>query len=39
VTGSVVPATYLGWVAIYSAAYITAAILLAFIMFEDRDLA
>jgi len=39
VTGSVVPATYLGWVAIYSAAYISAAILLAFIMFEDRDLA
>jgi len=39
VTGSVVPAGYLGWVAIYSAAYISAAILLAFIMFEDRDLA
>lgn len=39
VTGAVVPASYLGWVAIYSAAYISAAILLAFIMFEDRDLA
>jgi hypothetical protein len=39
VTGSVVPAAYLGSVAIYSAAYIAAAILLAFILFEDRDLA
>jgi len=39
VTGSVVPWTYLGSVAAYSAAYITAAILLAFILFEDRDLA
>jgi ABC-type transport system involved in multi-copper enzyme maturation permease subunit len=39
VTGSVVKAEYMGWVAIYSAAYIVAAILLAFILFEDRDLA
>ena len=39
VTGSVVPAKYLGLVAVYSAAYIAAAILLAFILFEDRDLA
>ena len=39
VTGSVVPAMYLGSVAVYSAAYIAAAILLAFILFEDRDLA
>jgi ABC-type transport system involved in multi-copper enzyme maturation permease subunit len=39
VTGSVVQAEYLGWVAIYSAAYISAAILAAFISFENRDLA
>jgi ABC-type transport system involved in multi-copper enzyme maturation permease subunit len=39
VTGSVVKAEYMGWVAAYSVAYITAAILLAFILFEDRDLA
>ncbi|HLJ11147.1 MAG TPA: ABC transporter permease [Planctomycetaceae bacterium] len=39
VTGSVVPKDYLGWVAAYTAAYVAAAILLAFILFEDRDLA
>ncbi len=39
VTGSVVPASYLGYASLYSAAYITAAVLLAFILFEDRDLA
>ena len=39
VTGSPVPAEYLGLTAIYSAAYATMAILLAFILFEDRDLA
>ncbi len=39
VTGSVVPWQYLGMVSIYSTAYISAAILMAFIMFEDRDLA
>jgi ABC-type transport system involved in multi-copper enzyme maturation permease subunit len=39
VTGSVVKAEYMGWVAAYSVAYIAAAILLAFILFEDRDLA
>ncbi|MBI3860606.1 MAG: ABC transporter permease subunit [Planctomycetia bacterium] len=39
VTGRVVKAEYLGSVAAYSAAYIAAMILLAFILFEDRDLA
>ena len=39
VTGSVVKAEYMGWVAGYSLAYVVAAILLAFILFEDRDLA
>ena len=38
-TDSVVPPTYLGTAAIYCAAYCTAAILFAFILFEDRDLA
>ncbi|MBT4866930.1 MAG: ABC transporter permease subunit [Planctomycetaceae bacterium] len=38
-TDSVVPPVYLGTAAIYCAAYSTAAILLAFILFEDRDLA
>jgi ABC-type transport system involved in multi-copper enzyme maturation permease subunit len=38
-TDSVVPPVYLGTAAIYCAAYCTAAILLAFILFEDRDLA
>ena len=39
VTGSLVQNEYLGYASLYSAAYITAAVLLAFIMFEDRDLA
>jgi ABC-type transport system involved in multi-copper enzyme maturation permease subunit len=39
VTGSVVHASYLGLASLYSAAYIAAAVLLAFILFEDRDLA
>ncbi len=39
VTGSVVPPVYLGLTALYGIAYCTAAILLAFILFEDRDLA
>ncbi|MFN0056599.1 MAG: ABC transporter permease subunit [Planctomycetales bacterium] len=39
VTGALVPASYLGWTALYSAAYAAMAILLAFMMFEDRDLA
>jgi ABC-type transport system involved in multi-copper enzyme maturation permease subunit len=38
-TGSVVPPVYLGYAAIYCVCYSTAAILLAFILFEDRDLA
>ncbi|MBS0260926.1 MAG: ABC transporter permease [Planctomycetes bacterium] len=39
VTGRVVQADYLAQVGAYSAAYIGAMILLAFILFEDRDLA
>src|SRR5262249_679354 len=39
VTGSLVRSDYLGLASLYSAAYITAAVLLAFILFEDRDLA
>lgn len=38
-TGATIPPDYLGYSALYSAAYSTAAILLAFILFEDRDLA
>jgi ABC-type transport system involved in multi-copper enzyme maturation permease subunit len=38
-TGTLVPPTYLGSAALYSAAFSLAAILLAFILFEDRDLA
>jgi len=34
-----VPESYLGLTALYSVGYILAAILAAFIMFEDRDLA
>jgi ABC-type transport system involved in multi-copper enzyme maturation permease subunit len=36
---AIIPATYVGVAALYSAAYVAAAILLAFILFEDRDLA
>jgi len=39
VTGSIVPPVYLGLTALYGIAYCIAAILLAFILFEDRDLA
>ena len=39
VTGSVVPAQYVGLAAAYSGFYIAAAVLLSFILFEDRDLA
>ncbi len=39
VTGSIVPPIYLGLTALYGIAYCIAAILLAFILFEDRDLA
>ena len=38
-TGSVVPPVYLASAAIYCICYCTATILLAFILFEDRDLA
>ena len=38
-TGTNVPPEYVGWAALYSAAYCVMAILLAFILFEDRDLA
>ncbi len=38
-TGVVVPPIYLGYSALYCACYCTATILLAFILFEDRDLA
>lgn len=38
-TGAIVPRDYIGVSAIYCAAYSTAAILLAFILFEDHDLA
>ena len=38
-TGTMVPPVYLGLSMIYCSAYCAAAILLAFILFEDRDLA
>ena len=38
-TPSLVPADYVGMTALYSAAYATVAILVAFMLFEDRDLA
>jgi hypothetical protein len=38
-TGRTIPAEYLGWAAVYCTAYVCAAILLGFILFEDRDLA
>ncbi len=38
-TGGLVPADYLGYAALYCGAFSTAAIFLAFILFEDRDLA
>ncbi|MDX5152337.1 MAG: HAD hydrolase-like protein [Acidiferrobacterales bacterium] len=38
-TGKAVPLDYLIWAGVYCLAYTTAAILLAFILFEDRDLA
>jgi len=37
-TGATVPPVYLGNAALYGAAYCAAAILLAFVLFEDRDL-
>lgn len=38
-TGDMVPPAYLGYSALYCACYCAAAILFAFILFEDRDLA
>lgn len=38
-TGKTIPAEYIGPAAVYAAVYATAAVLLAFILFEDRDLA
>lgn len=38
-TGSQIPWLYVFWSLVYSVAYSTAALLLAFILFEDRDLA
>ena len=38
-TGDLVPPIYLGYSAIYCFCYCAAAILMAFILFEDRDLA
>jgi len=38
-TGAVVPPVYLGFAAIYCMCYCSATVLLAFILFEDRDLA
>lgn len=38
-TGTMVPPDYLGFSTVYCAVYSTMAILLAFILFEDRDLA
>ncbi|QDT16027.1 ABC-2 transporter permease [Alienimonas californiensis] len=36
---ALVPPEYLGWAALYTLCYSTAAILVAFLLFEDRDLA
>lgn len=38
-TGQVVPWSYVGWATIYAALLTTAAILVALLLFEDRDLA
>jgi ABC-type transport system involved in multi-copper enzyme maturation permease subunit len=38
-TGKAIPIQYVGLNALYTAAYVTAAILVAFLLFEDRDLA
>ncbi|MGD9646076.1 MAG: ABC transporter permease [Pirellulales bacterium] len=37
--GSTVPLDYLGWATLYCALYTTAALVLALLLFEDRDLA
>jgi len=38
-TGATVRPDYMGYAALYGAAYVAAAILMAFVLFEDRDLA
>jgi hypothetical protein len=38
-TGSTIPLSYLGWAALYCVLYSTVALLLALILFEDRDVA
>jgi ABC-type transport system involved in multi-copper enzyme maturation permease subunit len=38
-TGTLVPPTYLAWAFVYCLAYASGGVLLAFILFEDRDLA
>ena len=38
-TNQTVPMTYLGWAVIYSGLYSTIAMLIALVLFEDRDLA
>lgn len=38
-TGTFVPPLYIGWSALYCISYSTMAILVAFLLFEDRDLA
>jgi ABC-type transport system involved in multi-copper enzyme maturation permease subunit len=38
-TGKAIPISYVGLNAVYTAAYVAAAILVAFLLFEDRDLA
>lgn len=38
-TGTLVPPTYLAWAFVYCVAYASGGVLLAFILFEDRDLA
>ena len=37
--GALVPPEYLGWAALYTVCYSAAAIIVAFLLFEDRDLA
>ncbi|MFZ4636646.1 MAG: ABC transporter permease, partial [Pirellulales bacterium] len=39
VGGMPVPWVYLGWAALYAALYSTLAILVALVLFQDRDLA
>jgi ABC-type transport system involved in multi-copper enzyme maturation permease subunit len=39
VQGAIVPPVYLGWTMLYTVLYSTMAILVAFLLFEDRDLA